>query len=296
MKKTVVLVMLFLILALSLFAKGEKETTTAKPIVAVSIQPQQFVVDKIGGDLVETLLLVGPGQNPHSYEPTPRQMANLSNAKVWILSQTDFELALVPKIKALYPNLLLVDGTEGVKFRYLEEHSHNEDEHSHHLMELDRHTWMGKEPMKILAKQTANALISIDESNREIYLRNLEIYLDEIDSLFTLLSEEMNQLSNSTVLVYHPSFGYLLDDFNIEQKAIEVGGKEPTPKALNELIKFAKESEIKTLFVQAQFPSTAAKNVADAIGGAVIPLDPLAYDWIENIKLIAKTLHQYHKE
>ena len=123
-----------------LFAQGkaEKNEPEGKPSLAVSILPQEYFVQRIAGNLVNTVVLVGEGQSPHSYEPTPSQMASLAKAKAWILSGTDFEQVLEGKVSSLYPNLLVVDGTEGVTFRSLEAHDDHEghDEHSMYASSL----------------------------------------------------------------------------------------------------------------------------------------------------------------
>lgn len=92
------------------------------PRVAVSILPQKYFVDRISGGTSQVLVLVGPGQNPHSYEPTPRQMADLGSAAAWLTIGVDFENGLAPKVRNLYPRLRLIDTTEGVSFRSLEAH------------------------------------------------------------------------------------------------------------------------------------------------------------------------------
>ncbi|MEA5032378.1 MAG: zinc ABC transporter substrate-binding protein [Sphaerochaeta sp.] len=305
MKNPIAIILMVITISLSpLSASGNneaKKTDTPKPVVAVSILPQQYVVDRIAGDLVETVVLVGPGQSPHSYEPTPRQMSALSQADVWILSNTDFELSLRPKVTSMYPKLMVVDGTEGVTFRYLEDHGHEEgeDEDDHgdaqehaYQGELDRHTWLGREPMRILATHTARTLAKLDPVHADTYAANLAVFLEEVDTLFTNLKQELAALRGTTVFVYHPSFGYLLDDLGIAQEAVETGGKEPTAKALSLLIEEARKDKVPALFVQAQFPVSAAKSVAQAVGAQVLPLDPLAYDWIANIRLIGETLRQ----
>lgn len=300
MKRAFAIFLIFMTIV-SLTAKGTTETgspKSTKPIIAVSIIPQQYIVDTIAGDLVETVVLVGPGQNPHSYEPTPRQMATLSQADAWITSNTDFETALVSKIASMYPNLVLVDGTKGVNFRLLDEHEHEEGDEDHHDDDeayggnIDRHTWLGKEPMKIMARHITDTLIALDNENQVTYRNNLEGFLKRIDVLFDKLEKDLKQLEGKTVFVYHPSFGYLLDDFGITQRAVETGGKEPTAKHLNTLIQEAKAADIPAIFVQAQFPVNAAQNVASSIGAEVLPLDPLAYDWLKNIELIGNTLRR----
>lgn len=293
-RRFLVLTILCLI-SLTLNAGGSAEARSeegARPLIAVSILPQQYVVDRIAGDLADTVVLVGPGQSPHAYEPTPRQMSYLSQADAWILSNTDFEKALASRVRALYPELLVVDGTGGVTFRYLEEH---EEEHEHHdqdedSIELDRHTWLGREPMKLLGLTIARTLISLDKEHESTYRRNLEGFHTEVDAVFDDLARELAALKGTTVLVYHPSFGYLLDEFGITQEAVETGGKEPTARALADLIERAEERGVTALFVQAQFSTNAARNVAQAIGAEVLPLDPLAYDLLGNIRVIGETL------
>jgi zinc transport system substrate-binding protein len=300
MKKTVTTYLLLILIGMvPLLARGTTETEVTenrKPTIAVSIVPQQYVVDQIASTFVDTVVLVGPGQNPHSYEPTPRQMATLSQADVWITSGTDFETALIPKISSMYPDLFVIDGTAGVKFRYLEEHDHedeveelNEDEHDNEG-NLDRHSWLGKEPMKIMARHITDALVTIDSEHATTYRNNLQLFLSQVDDLFAQMGNELAPLAGSSVLVYHPSFGYLLDEFGINQKAVETGGKEPTARNLSMLISEAKEADVPAIFVQAQFPVNAAQSIADSIGAIVLPLDPLAYDWIENMRLIGETL------
>lgn len=90
--------------------------------------------------------------------------------------------------------------------------------------------------------------------------------------------------------------GIFFDEFGIIQEAVETGGKEPTAKNLVALIEEARKDNVKAIFVQSQFPAQAAKNVADAVGAKVLPLDPLAYDWIENIESMASVLLEVSKE
>lgn len=274
----------------SLAARGNDEIAPSTVTIATSILPHQYVVDRIAGDFAESMVLVGPGQSPHSYEPSPRQMAQLSQSQAWITSGTDFETALVPKISSLYPSLAIIDGTSGVQFRYLDEH-HEEDDHEHEENETqDPHTWLGREPMKLFAQQVTDTLVDLDHEHADIYRKNLEAFHQEIDQLYDRLEKELENLAGSTVFVYHPSFGYLFDEFSITQRAVETGGREPTAQALTRLIALAQQEKPPAIFVQSQFPVQAAQSVAEAIGAKVLALDPLAYDWPENIARIGEIL------
>ena len=102
-------------------------------------------------------------------------------------------------------------------------------------------------------------------------------------------------LAGSKVFVFHPSFGYFLDEFGITQEAVETGGKEPTAQTLARLIDEAKQDKPSAIFVQAQFPVSAAKKIADSVGAKVVPLDPLAPDWLDNLKRIGDALEKNAK-
>jgi zinc transport system substrate-binding protein len=285
------------------FAAGAKEgpAASSKPVIAVSILPQTYFVERISGGDVSVAVLVGPGQSPHSYEPTPKQMTDLSRAKAWILSNTDFEIALKPKIALLYPSLLIVDGTEGVKFRSMEAHDHEDEDHDEDHKDdhekdhdkpgsIDRHTWLGREPAKIMAKHVKNTLSKINPSNAAAYEANYKTLIRDIDGEFDSLAPRLASLKGKSVFVFHPAFGYFFDEFGIEQEAVETGGKEPTAKALAALIEKAKKEKVPAIFVQAQFPTNAAKTVAAAVGAEVVPLDSLDPDWLANIRRIGEAL------
>ena len=264
-------------------------------LIAVIIPPQSWFVSQIAGDKADTLILVPPGQNPHNYEPTPRQIQNLASADAWILSGAEFEIALRPKIEALFPNLLIVDGTLGVNFRQLEDHDHfhdnHADDHNHgETYNYDRHTWLGYQGAIILADHILQTFCLLDRDNEEFFSNNFLDTYEVIFFTFYRLRNDLAQLNGKHVFVYHPSFGYFFDEFGIIQEAVETGGKEPTPRQLNDLIIKINEEKPAAVFVQTQFPVNAVKTIADTAGAKVIELDPLAENWLENIIFMGQTL------
>ena len=262
-------------------------------MIAVSIPPQKWFVSQIAGNKADALILVPPGQNPHNFEPSPRQIQSLSGAGAWILSGSEFEISLRPKIENLFPGLKIIDGAAGVNFRLLEEHDHDSNHyHSNLLMEIDRHTWLGREPAKILAFHITDFLSAADIDNRDYYRQRYDNLVSEIDNEFNKLQITLAPLNGRTVFVYHPGFGYFLDEFGIHQEAVETGGKEPGPRQLNDLIKKMTEENASVIFVQAQFPVNAARTLADAAGAQVLSLDPLAEDWMENIRMMGQALQR----
>jgi zinc transport system substrate-binding protein len=261
------------------------------PLIAVSILPQEWFVSRVGGGRARTMVLAGPGQNPHSYEPAPKQIQGLAEAGAWILSGAEFEISLRPKIERLFPRLPIVDGTAGVVFRTLEEHGDG-DAGEHSPLEVDRHTWLGSGPAKILAAHIRDTLSRLDPAGAAQYDGNYRALAAEIDAEFAALRRELAPLRGTSVFVYHPSFGYFLDEFGIRQEAVESGGKEPGPRDLSRLIERVQKERAPAIFAQAQFPVNAAKTVAAAAGAELVSLDPLAPDWLANIRLMGDALRR----
>ena len=307
----------------------ETAVDKTKPVLALSILPQTWFAQRIAWDRVHLLVLAGPGQNPHSFEPTPSQMKDLSHAGAWVLSGTEFEIALLPKIRDIFPKLTIIDGTQGMKFRMLEaDHDcADHDDHDHasagvfpqeklpnsksagklilsnptpddsqtlnpepRTLNTDRHTWLGHSQSKILASHIRDALVLIDPANEDFYNNNYTALIREIDVVFDTLRAELTPLAGSSIYVYHPAFGYFLDEFGIIQEAVELGGKEPGPRELNALVSEMTKKQVKVIFVQAQFPVNAAATVARAAGAELAIFDPLSSDWIVNIRDMGNAL------
>jgi zinc transport system substrate-binding protein len=224
-------------------------------------------------------------------------MQELARSTAWITAGTDFDLAMEPKIRAQFPKLTVIDGTRGVVFRRMTEaHAHDEDhdgdseDDGDGREDIDRHSWLGREPAKLMTDHVRDALIAADPAQRDRYLANAEALKRVIDAAFAELSVTLAHKRGSTVYVFHPAFGYFLDEFGIRQEAVEMGGKEPTPKALSDLAAKAKRDGARTIFVQEQFPVAAARHVANVVGATVLPLNPLDPDWLGNIRRMGESL------
>jgi len=290
-RKVFPFILLFAFFLLFIISCTRQNNQNNNLVIAVSIPPQAWFVSQIAGERAQALTLVPPGQNPHNYEPTPPQIHGLVSAGAWILSGSEFEIALLPKISSLFPNLKIVDGTKGVHFRLTDDHDCGDHHHENeNIYSYDRHTWLGREPAKILATHIKDTLCVLDNQNEVYYKENCENLILIIDEVFDDLKIKLLPLKGSSVFVYHPSFGYFLDEFGMFQEAVETGGKEPTPRELNNLILKLKNENTAAIFVQTQFPTSAARSLAASTGVKLIALDPLAQDWLSNIKLMGQTL------
>lgn len=266
--------------------------------VFVSIPPQKWLSDRIGGKLVTTHVLVEKGQDPHTYEPTPRQIAALSQAKLYFTLDLEFEEQIVPRLAKTVPTLHIIDTADTITKIAMTEEGHDESEHDehahahgdekhHHHAGLDPHLWLSPPNLKILAAAMAKAMVAEDPANAAIYEKNLLAVSAALDQLHDQISRDLAPYRGASFYVFHPAFGYFAQAYHLRQEAIETGGKSPSPKQLAALIAQAQSSKARVIFVQPQFDPKSAQTVAQAIHGEVVPLDPLAEDVPLNLQTMA---------
>ncbi|MBU0664022.1 MAG: zinc ABC transporter substrate-binding protein [Proteobacteria bacterium] len=267
--------------------------------IFVSIPPQKWICDKLGGTLVTTHVLVGKGQDPHTYEPTPRQLTSLSRAKLYFTLDLEFEGQIIPKLKKTVPTLHFVDTADSIAKIAMTGEGHDNDEQSisgqttkehHHQEGLDPHVWLSPPNLKIMATSMARAMMTEDPANKSSYEKNLEEVLRTLDRLHQGITQQLAPLQGASFYVFHPAFGYFAHTYHLRQEAIETGGKSPTPRQLSALITQARANKAQVIFVQPQFDPRSAAAIANAIGGEVVPLDPLAEDVAANLEIMAQRI------
>lgn len=291
--KKIIAFCLPLIFFLSLPLPAAQAATRGKNPVFVSILPQAFFVEKIGGDRVAVEVLVQPGQSPHTYAPTPRQMARLAEAMVYFRIGVAFENGLMPKLHSTMPELLIVDTREGITLEKMTAHDEEaEAEHGHRGEELDTHIWLDPLLVKKQAEIIKDTLVQLDPDGQPLYEKNLTAFCADLDALHARLSKALAPLQGKSFFVFHPAFGYFAKTYGLKQIAVETGGKAPSARHLASLIDSAKKNGVRVLFVQPQFSQKSAETVARAIDGVVIPLDPLARDYFTNMAGIAQALEK----
>jgi zinc transport system substrate-binding protein len=267
--------------------------TTSEPLdVTVSILPQEYFVDKIGGDRVEVNIMVEPGASPATYEPKPQQMKALSEAEAYVSIGVPFEKAWLEKIKSANPQMLVIDSAQGIERMEMVAHHHHgeeEAEHDHGAETLDPHIWLSPQLVKLQAENIYQGLVKIDPENEAEYQANLAQFLTEIDQLDRQIQQNLAGVENRQFIVFHPSWGYFARDYDLEQIPIEVGGQEPSAAELGEIVKEAQEENIKVIFAQPEFSTQSAETIAQEIGGQVLLITPLAPDWSNNLLQVSQT-------
>lgn len=264
--------------------------------VFVSIEPQKYFVQKIGGDLVKVSVLVPGGADPHTYEPKPKQMVDLSKTAVYFAVGIDFEKVWLKKIVATNPTLRIVRTDDGITKIDMVDHRHDKKSQErqartgrlHHTGIPDPHVWLSPSLVKIQAEHILNALMAVDPKNQRRYQAGYAAFLKELDALDAELKSLFAGHRGKQFMVLHPSWGYFADAYGLKQVPIEIEGKDPKPAQLQQLIRHAKEHGIKVVFVQPQFSAKSAEMLSREIGGEVVYVDPLAENWAENLHGVAR--------
>lgn len=278
-------------------AANPSSAGTAMP-VAVSIPPQKYFVEKIGGRWVTVSVMVEPGANPHSYEPKPQQMIQLASSRIYFAVGDPFERVWLGKFAAANPAMLIVNTDEGIQKIPLASHIHgggaphrSSGKSGSHSENLDPHVWLAPHLVMIQARNILKALVQVDPEHRTDYESNYSRWVEEIVRLDLHLMEIFfRQNGTREFMVFHPSWGYFAHAYGLTQLPVEVEGKEPKAAELQELIRHAREHNIRCIFVQPQFSASSARVVEEAIGGRVEVADPLAEDWDRNLREMGKKL------
>jgi zinc transport system substrate-binding protein len=262
-----------------------------KIIVFVSILPQAYFAERIGGERVDVHVMVGPGQSPATYEPLPKQMTALSEADLYFRIGVPFETVWMDRIRAAGEKIKIADTREGIPLMPMKAHHHNGHDHAGHDHGglKNPHIWLSPRLVKIQAAAMCDALAARDPVNETFYRGRLQSFIEDLERLDVEIAGMLDRLGTRKFLVFHPAWSYFAADYGLEEIPIEVEGKEPGPKDLARLIEKAEALGIRAVFVQAQFGGRNAETVARAIGGEVVTLDPLAKDYLNNMRRTAET-------
>jgi zinc transport system substrate-binding protein len=250
----------------------QAETTLG---VAVTIPPVADFVNHVGGDLVEVTLMVPAGASPHTYEPTPGQLAAVGRADVYakVGSGVEFELAWLGKLLGQNSDIEVIDCSSGIE-----------------IIDGDPHIWNSPANAGRMVENIVEGLSAVDPAHAGVYRENGDAYRAELSQLHDYVVEQLAGATERHFLVYHPSFAYFATEYDLIQLAIEEEGKTTTPQTLQQIIDLARQYNLHYVFVEPQFATAEAESVAEAIGGETMFIDPLPSSYIPNMRSVAAAI------
>jgi len=284
MRRFLLPVLLIGLLFSGCFSETQKSKTK---VIFVSILPLKYFADKIVGNLCKVEVTVPPGAGPETYSPTPKQMILLGQSSAYFsIGYLGFEQTLLDDIKSTNPNLQLFNTSRRIDL-IKDEQQH---ENHVHLQGVDPHIWSSPKSARLIAKNIFDGMMQIDPENGDTYLKNLNNLLSEIDKTDSMVTNLLSMASSKKFIIFHPALGYFARDYGLEQLSIEFEGKVPSPRHLQSVIETAKSDNIKFILVQKEFDQEFAATIARETGCKIIQIDPLDYNWPEQMISIAKKL------
>jgi zinc transport system substrate-binding protein len=281
-------------LLLFIFAFGCGKTalpTASKPLVLTSIAPYRFLAEKIAGDRLEVQTIVPTGANPHIFEPTSSETAQMARGEIWLQIGEPFEEKIGPILKARKPDLVLFDLRTGIP---LLEEAHSS---CHHCSkdQFDRHIWLSPKLAALQAKEIERIFSEKYPEFAPEFKANLASLLNELSHLDREIKARLEPVQNRSILVSHPAFGYFCKDYHLEQLSVEFEGKDPRPKHLEEILKKARAQNIGLALSLPQHNNKGAELIAQKLSKPIYSIDPYSADYFGTLQELARLIGETHE-
>lgn len=266
-----------------------RDSSDSRQVLTVSIEPLRYFVEGMAGDKFRVECMVPDGSSPETYDPTPKQLVRLADSRAFFrIGHIGFERTWDSRLRQSAPDVDFFDTSRGVDLieGTAPAHAHDGGIHQH---AADPHIWASTINARIIVRNIHQALCRIDSNNKEFYTARLDSMLTLIERTEAQLGTLMSR-ADSAFFIYHPSLTYFARDFGLHQHAIESGGKEPTPRHLQELTLEGRRQGVHVVFIQQEFDTRHAEAVARQIGARVVPINPLDYEWPQQMLKVAEAL------
>lgn len=269
----IVLTVLVLIFSFSGCAADRSQENSSKKTIAVSIAPEVTFVEKVVGDKFNIITVIPAGASPETYEPSLAEMKKLSDAEVY------FSIGVPAEENSILPLIDKKTLTVALHTKVAEAYADRTDDGGR-----DPHIWLSPKRVKVIITEIAETFKEIDPENSDIYDTNAANYIKELDGLDSYIRSSLENKENRKFIAYHPAFGYFAEDYSLSMYALEEHGKETTAKRLAEMADLARKENIKVIFYQAEASRKQALAFAEEIDGTAVMLEPLAADYVKNLK------------
>lgn len=261
---------------------------TALPLQAaelwVTIVPQKYFVERIGGDAVTVEVLVRPGQSPELYTPSAAQLVRLAKADAYIGIGLPVEHAVLPRIEASMSQVRVLQTGE-----LADAHDHHHHEGCVHG-DFDPHIWMDPLAMIEFVDKVRELLAQLEPSKAGLFQANADRVILELKATDALLKTQLKPHAGRVFYINHPALGHFAERYGIVQRSLEQAGTDASARRIAELVKAARADQVGAVFTQPEFGRSSAAVLARALKVDVVELNPLAEDYFKNLQLIADRL------
>lgn len=244
--------------------------------IGVSVAPQRYLVERIGAERVEVLVMLQPGDSAENFDPHPGQIQKLATVDLYFPIGLEFERNWLKGLSEHGRRVQIVDCCDEL-FR---------DRGAN----LDPHVWISPRNAAKLAVLIRDSLAAMDPENRPLYEKNQQALVEELEQLDAEIQSMLEGRRTDLFIVAHAALGHFAEDYGLRQLALEDGGREIGTRSLVALARQAREAGIRTLFVQKQHSAAAARTLAAEIDAELVEIDPLMTDYLAGVREIAVQL------
>lgn len=270
-----------------------EETNDQLTVYASTFALKSFA-EEIGGDRVRVEMVIPPGADPHTYEPTSKQMTDIAEADLFLTVGHDLEPYVESMEKSLASeNVTFVKTAEDVKLLSAEDtvhvhseddgHEHEEDEHAeeghseddgHNHGQYDPHVWLDPTNAVSMAEAIEAAFSEQAPDYKDEFADRLSAFKEEAETLDAELKAAVEGGSKSELLVTHAAYGYLADRYGFEQLPIAglTPSEEPSQQALKRVIEEAQLHDLKYIAFEDTVTPKVAEVVKSEIGAETVTI------------------------
>jgi len=276
---------LLLLITIALSGCVSQTENAAQVRAATTIIPLGEFVSAVGGERVDVSVLVPPGAEPHTFEPSPSQIRQVADADIYFKNGVGLE-SWLDNIIGVNPQMLVVDTSRNVSLITDTVEAASADVST----AMDAHIWLSPRRAMIQVQNICDGLIAVDPDGRDYYINNRDSYIAELRELDAYLNSTFEGTEKKKFIVLHPAWIYFARDYGLEQIAIEAEEKEPGPRYLAEVVDTARANNITTVFVEPQYNPKMAEVIAEEIDGTVVSIDDLAPNYIDNLRTVGEKI------
>jgi len=248
--------------------------------IVTSIAPVADFVRQVGGERVKVTLMLPPGASPHTFEPTPRLLAALAKARIFIKIGGGLEFWADRIVAGVGKNNLktvtIIKGLKLLPYNSTET-PHSSSHVTHAEAVGDPHIWLDPLIAVKMIHHIADALSSVDPGGAPEYRKRAKAYTKELRRLDEEIRARISKFSVRDFITFHNSWNYFAHRYGLRLAGVieEAPGREPGPRKLAAIIRRIKDLKTKVLFAEPQFSQRIARAIAAEAGAKILLLDPL---------------------
>ncbi len=262
-----------------LFSACKNTEKPSKPIICVTIEPLRYFTEQIAGNRFKVVTLVPNNANAETYEPTAKQMVDLSHCAFFVkVGKIGFERTWMERLQESSPHLKVVDTSVGIK----------PIEYSKGIE--DPHTWMSAVNATIISQNIYKAIVKEKPQDSVYFKKNLNTLLQDIANTHRTIQQMLAKNKTKTFLIFHPTLTYFAHDYGLHQLSVEEEEREPSAAQLKEVIVKATQQKAKIMFIQKEYISRNTEIVTKACKVKQVSINPQSYQWNKELLQIANSL------